>query len=260
MLENIKNFYFIKLLFSILDDGRKLRLIRYNKNLQRKIDINLIDYKRYSGKYIIYETNKKGKEYDTYLDKNDALIYEGEYLNGKRNGKGKEYNHINNEVEFEGEYLNGKRNGKGKEYYDKNKLKFEGEYLNGKKWNGIGYEKSKIFLYELKNGQGFVQEFNEYNSIKFEGEYSNGERNGKGKEYGTYGELLFEGNYLNGEKNGKGKEYYESKMIFEGEFLNGKKWNGIANVNFNNITYELRNGKGYFLEVDKNIHYLLVNN
>ena len=227
MLENNKNFYFIKLLFSILDDGRKLRLIRYNKNLQRKIDINLIDYKRYSGKYIIYETNKKGKEYDSYLYKNDVLIYEGEYLNVKRNGK-------------------------GKEYYDKNKLKFEGEYLYGKKWKGIGYEKSKIFLYELKNGQGFVQEFNEYNSIKFEGEYSNGERNGKGKEYGTYGELLFEGNYLNGEKNGKGKEYYESKMIFEGEFLNGKKWNGIANVNFNNITYELRNGKGYFLEVDKN--------
>ena len=37
-----------------------------------------------SGKYIIYESEKKGKEYNGYTD---DLIFEGEYLNGKRNGK-----------------------------------------------------------------------------------------------------------------------------------------------------------------------------
>ena len=51
------------------------------------MNISLINYKIFSGKYIIYEKNGKGKEinYDGYL------IYEGEYINGERNGKGKEY-------------------------------------------------------------------------------------------------------------------------------------------------------------------------
>ena len=39
-------------------------------------------------------------------------------------------------------------------------------------------------------------------------------------------------------------------MIFEGEYLNGKKWNGRINiVNDDNVIYELKNGKGYFIEV-----------
>ena len=46
-------------------------------------------------------------------------------------------------------------------------------------------------------------------------------------------------------------------MIFEGEYLNGKKWNGrINNENDNNIIYELKNGKGYFIEVMNDKHLL----
>ena len=89
MLQNIKSLYFVKALFSFLDNGCKLRLIKYNKSLQNTINVSLIDYRRYSETYIIYETNEKGKEYNLY----DKLIFEGEYLNGKRNGKGKEYFH-----------------------------------------------------------------------------------------------------------------------------------------------------------------------
>ena len=70
--------------------------------------------------HILYETNKKGKEYNS---SNDKLLYVGEYLNGKRNGKGEEY-------DFNGNII------------------FEGEYLNGKKWNGKGNEDK----YEIKNG------------------------------------------------------------------------------------------------------------
>ena len=88
----------------------KLKIIKYNKNLQNKIDIKLINYKFYSGKYIIYENKIKGKEYQ---GNDDTLIYEGEYLNGERNGKGKEYDK-NGKLKFEGEYLNGKRNEKRK--------------------------------------------------------------------------------------------------------------------------------------------------
>ena len=70
-----------------------------------KENINLIHYKFLSGKYIIYEKEGKGKEYDG--NSND-LIFEGEYLNGKRNGKGKEYDDEGN-IFFEGEYLDDKR-------------------------------------------------------------------------------------------------------------------------------------------------------
>ena len=105
MLEKSKSIYFIKKLFTFVDEKTKLDIIKYNKNMQNIMDINLINYKFYSKKYIIFEENGKGKEYDKY---NDKLKFEGEYLNGKRNGKGKEYDK-NGELVFEGEYLNGER-------------------------------------------------------------------------------------------------------------------------------------------------------
>ena len=57
----------------------KLKLIKYNKNLQNTIDINLNNYKFFSGRYIEFEADGKGKEYDSY----DRLKFEGEYLNGE---------------------------------------------------------------------------------------------------------------------------------------------------------------------------------
>ena len=87
------------------------------------INIKLMNYKIFSGKYIIYENKTNGKEYNGY---NNKLIYEGGYLNGKRNGKGKEFND-NEKLIYEGNYLNGKWNGKGKEYSDDGKSSFEGE-------------------------------------------------------------------------------------------------------------------------------------
>ena len=129
MLKNIKSKYITKLLFLYIDEERKLRLVKYNKSLQKNINISIINYKHYSGRYIIYITNNYGKEYDGY---NNDLLFEGEYLNGKRNGKGKEYDY-DGKLRFKGEYLNGKRHGKGKEYSLEGKVSFDGEYLNGKK-------------------------------------------------------------------------------------------------------------------------------
>ena len=128
MVENIKSQYFQKILLSSLNEKTKLDLIKYNKHFQNLMDIKLINYKLYKGKYIIYETKEKGKEY--FYD--GKISYEGEYLNGKRNGKGKAYDEDGN-LEFEGEYLNGLRNGKGKEYYENGELKFGGEYLDHKR-------------------------------------------------------------------------------------------------------------------------------
>ena len=108
----------------------KLKVIRYNKILQKINNISLLNYKVFRSSYIVYESKTKGKELNGY---NVQLIYEGEYLNGKRNGKGKEYDTV---LIYDGEYLNGKKNGKGKKNND-GYLIYEGVYLNGKR-NGKG--------------------------------------------------------------------------------------------------------------------------
>ena len=82
MLKNVKSSYFTQLIFSDLNEGRKLKLLKHNKSLQKEMNINLINYKLFSGRYILYESNRKGREYEGY---NDLLRYEGEYLNGKKN-------------------------------------------------------------------------------------------------------------------------------------------------------------------------------
>ena len=98
MQENIKSYFFIKNLFDLLLEKNKLEIAKYDKRLQKKIDISLINYKFFSGKYLIMEPNRKGKDFYGYDDK---LRFEGEYLNGKRNGKGKEYDY-DGKLKFEG--------------------------------------------------------------------------------------------------------------------------------------------------------------
>ena len=218
MLKSIKSLYFIQYVYTYVDDAK---IIKYNKSLHNIINININNYKYFSGKYIIYESNGTGKEYDGY---NDILIFEGEYKNGQRNGKGKEYDNYG-KLSFEGEYLNGKRNGKGKEYYEdeKLKIKFEGLYLNDKEWIGTRYtyDGDGIIIYKLNNN------------------------NSKGKEYDYNNNLIFEGEYLNGKRNGKGKEYnYKGDLEFEGEYKNDLKWTGKGYDQMNNIIYEIKDGKG----------------
>ena len=61
--------------------------------------------------------------------------------------------------------------------------------------------------------------------------------------------MIFEGGYLNGKSNGNGKEYdNEGILIFEGQYLDNKKWDGKGYNKFNNIIYELKNGKGLMKE------------
>ena len=55
MLRKIKSYYFLKLLFILTNEKIKFKLLKYNKDLKKRIDINLLDYINFSGKYIIYE-------------------------------------------------------------------------------------------------------------------------------------------------------------------------------------------------------------
>ena len=266
----------MKILFLYVNEKKKLKLVKANKCLQKYINISIINYKYFSGKYIIFESNGKGKLYNgsdesllfegefkngekngkgkEYYD-NNLLIFEGEYLNNKRNGKGKEY-YDNGILMFEGEYLNGKRNGKGKEYDFNGQLKFECEYLNGVKINGPnktnfetkalnekkfennGYNPNNKIVYELKDGKCLIKEFDSFGKLKFEGEIY-----GKGKEYYNDGKLKFEGIYLYDYKL-KGKLYINEKLEYEGEFLYNRKWNGKGYDKDGNRIYEVINGNG----------------
>jgi antitoxin component YwqK of YwqJK toxin-antitoxin module len=127
MLEKINSSFILKKIFYNLDIKKKLNLIMHNKLIQKKLGLNLIDYKRISGRYIIQENNKI-KEYNSY---NHQILFEGYFSNGKRNGGGKEYNE-DGDLIFEGEYLDGKRwKGHEKVYDEDNgKLIFEYEYSN----------------------------------------------------------------------------------------------------------------------------------
>ena len=292
MLKNVKSSFITKRIILNIDEKRKLKMLKYCKSIKNKVGIDLINYKLFQGKYIIYEEKGKGKEYDD----NNRLIYEGEYLNGERNGKGKEYN-------------------------KRGILIFEGEFKKGKRWDGYGYDPRYCYSYDyqLKNGKGYVKEYHDYDVYKkYEGEYLNGERNGKGKEYGFENQnlrvkfegeylngkrwngnfydssgnkvceikngksyikeylndrLIFEGDYLNGERNGKGKEYkyddsdYYSNnscnVIFEGEYLCGNKLKGKEYIN-GKLKYEGKylygkkyNGKGY--DIKDNVIYEIKN-
>ena len=108
MWRKIRSNYLLKEILIYLSNKRKFNLIKYNKNIQAIVGLNLIDFRKFSGRYI-----------------------EEGY------GRIKEYNSYNNRLIFEGEYSNGKRNGYGKEYNEEGKLIFDGKYLNGRKWEGI---------------------------------------------------------------------------------------------------------------------------
>ena len=253
MLDNIKSSHFSIIIFSFIDVKRKLNLVKYNKSLQKKLDLDLYYYRLFSekytekgsngniieyskklrfienkynkifeGEYLNGKRNGKGKEYET-----GRIIFEGNYLNGKRNGKGKEFGYCGGLI-FEGEYLNGKRNGRGKEFAD-DKIIYEGDYLNDLKWNGKGYDEDGNKIYEFKEGKGIIKEYGYYDFLSFEGEYSNGLRNGNGKEY-----------------------YENDNVRFEGEYLNGLKWNGKGYDEDGNKIYELKDGKGLIKEYNIN--------
>ena len=165
----IKSEFTSKIIFSHLTEKFKLKVIKYNKQLQNKMNIKLINYKFYSGRYIIYETKIKGKEYEGYTD---VLLFEGGYLNGERNGKGKEY-YEDGRLRFEGEYLNGKRNGKGKEYKHNGELIFVGKYNNGERNNIICNDILKNKFYSFENREGYIKEYYPDGRLRFEGEYLN---------------------------------------------------------------------------------------
>ena len=106
MWSKIRSSFILKKIFLYISNKKKFNTIVYNKELQKKLGLNLYDFIRFSdGKF------KKGKNTICLYNIDESLIYEGDYLNNKKNGYGKEYN-------------------------EKGKLIYEGDYINDKKWTG----------------------------------------------------------------------------------------------------------------------------
>ena len=55
MWRKIKSSFILKKAFNYMDTNRKLNTIAYNKRIQKKLGLNLIDFKRISGKYKVEE-------------------------------------------------------------------------------------------------------------------------------------------------------------------------------------------------------------
>ena len=51
ILNNLKSDYFIRILFEYMSKGKSLKTIKYNKNIQKRIDININNYKNNSEIY-----------------------------------------------------------------------------------------------------------------------------------------------------------------------------------------------------------------
>ena len=162
-IENVKSHYIIQFIFSYIPKIKELDIVKLNKNLKEKLEVNIDDYKKESRRYKIIGNDGIEK---VYLIEKDILIFEGKYLNGKKNGTGIEY-YEENKIKFIGEYLKGKKikgegyspkgkliykidNGKIEEYFINGKIKFKGEYLEGKKWDGEGYDFNGNELYKRK--------------------------------------------------------------------------------------------------------------
>ena len=214
-LGDIKSLNVYKKIFSFFDERKKLDLLKYNKNYQKKMGIKLENYKKLSGRYKLKGINGYGEE---YILNTDILIFQGEYQNKKRNGIGKEYNEEGVLI-YEGEFLKGKRNRKGKEYNDQGELIFNGSFYNGKRWIGYGKDYDTIDF----DGESLI----------YEGYYSNGQRNGKGKEYESRNIKLIDT-----------EPRQDYKIKFEGEYLKGKRWNGKGYNFKGEILYEIKEGNG----------------
>ena len=85
---NIKSVYFIRMVFSLLKENRKLMKLSYTKKIQKELEIDINNFKKASQKYRIISENGKGQE---FLINTKYLIFVGEFKNGKKHGKGIEY-------------------------------------------------------------------------------------------------------------------------------------------------------------------------
>jgi len=89
-LRNVKSDYFIQKIFGYMPERKSLETIRYNKSIQKRIDININHYKAFSEKYSSIELDlisMKG-ECDKFINiKEEDKKYIHIYFNEKKKKK-----------------------------------------------------------------------------------------------------------------------------------------------------------------------------
>ena len=99
--ENIKSDYFIQKVFDNLQIRKKLEIIKYNKNIQKRIHINVNDYKEYSEIYSLIEIEIKPVYYNLgifiNIDKEDELYYHI-YFNDNKEEIKRNHTNINEKI------------------------------------------------------------------------------------------------------------------------------------------------------------------
>ena len=89
-LRNLKSDYFIQKFFEYIPERISLEIIRYNKNIQKRINININHYKAYSEKYSSIELDiipMKGKYGDFIRIKEKDEKYFHIYFNDNKKMK-----------------------------------------------------------------------------------------------------------------------------------------------------------------------------
>ena len=103
-LKCIKSSYIFKNIYDILNKKESLEIVKYNKNMQKRLNLNIKDYKKYSETMtpIEIEIITNNKKFDKFIDINE---------------KEKLYYHIyfnDNKVERKNKYLINKKDKIGK--------------------------------------------------------------------------------------------------------------------------------------------------
>ena len=96
IFNNLKNDYFLKKVFNNLQKVKSLNIIKYNKNIKKRININIKGYKEYSEKYSLIE-----------LELKPIINLKGKFINIK--DEDIKYYHIyfnNNKKEMKRNYIN----------------------------------------------------------------------------------------------------------------------------------------------------------
>ena len=101
--KNLKNDYFLRKVFNNLEKGRTLNMVKYNKYITKRININISDYREYSEKYSSIEIeikpviNKCGKFINI---KDEKKIYYHLYFNNNKEEIKRNYINENEEIKI----------------------------------------------------------------------------------------------------------------------------------------------------------------
>ena len=94
IIENIKSDYFLQKLYDNIPKKKKLEIVKYNKNIQNRLNLSTKDYKEYSETYssieieIIPTEGKYGK-FIKIINENDKLYYHIYFNDNKEQIKNK---------------------------------------------------------------------------------------------------------------------------------------------------------------------------